>query len=84
MDSCDLAANFADRLMKARDMAELGQISSEVRARTHDLGEMLPWLRDIYASALKGLNNPPKPMEEYLNESGKKWLKKQEASDGKV
>jgi len=77
-DPCDLATKFADELMGARDLAELGQICVEIKARLHDLGEMLPWLRDIYASAYKCLTMKEKPIEELLNKEGLKALERGE------
>jgi hypothetical protein len=71
-DPCDLATIFAEKLMKAQDLDELGRICGEIKARLHDLGDMRPWLLDIYDSAYKGLTMKEFPDSEFLNAEGLK------------
>lgn len=76
MNPCDLATNFAVRLMAARDLTELASISSEVRARLRDLTGWEDWLRDIWWSRNQDLKGPDIPFEETLNVAGRKAYKK--------
>ena len=76
MNACDLATDFAVRLMAARDLTELASISSEVRARLRDLTGWEDWLRDIWTSRNIDLKGPDVPFEETLNAAGMRALKK--------
>ena len=78
MNPCDLATDFAVRLMAARDLTELASISSEVRARLRDLTGWEDWLRDIWTSRNIDLKGPDTPFEETLNAAGRKALKRGE------
>jgi hypothetical protein len=76
MNPCNLATDFAVRLMKARDLPELASISSEVRARLRDLTGWEDWLRDIWTSRNTDLKGPYIPFEDTLNAAGRRALKK--------
>ena len=75
MDACTLASKYADELMKAKTIEELGAVSSRIRASLHELVGFEGWLRDIWTSCHWALTTPEIPIEDMLNKEGLKALR---------
>ena len=76
MSVATLSSEFADKLMRARDLRELAHVSDFIARNKEDFGDMIPWLRDIWQSSYDALTKKEVPDEEFYSKEGLTKLKK--------